>query len=113
MKQAALPWYFQAVWMFKSEPTISFGEVFPFELVSVVLLPLAAIGAPVAATRRPVWAWAALVGSVFLLVWPVKWPQYLLVVLPSLCVCAAHAPASVVALVRRLWSLRSRSADGR
>lgn len=102
VKQAALPWYFQAVWMFKSEPTISFGEVFPFELVSLVLLPLAAIGAPVAAKRRPVWAWLALVGCVFLLVWPVKWPQYLLLVLAPLCICAAYAPAALVAMVGRV-----------
>ena len=108
VKKAALPWYFQAVWMVTSSPAISFREVFPFELLSLVLLPLAAIGAPLAARRRPVWACVALIGSVFLLVWPVKWPQYLLLVLAPLCICAAHAPAAVVALVRRL---RSRSAQ--
>jgi len=47
-------------------------------------------------------ALVALVGSVFLLVWPVKWPQYLLVVLTSLAICAAHAPATSVAVIRRL-----------
>ena len=111
VKKAGLPWYFQAVWMFKPRPTISFGEVFPFEAVSLVLLPLAAIGAPVAAKRRPVWALCALVGCAFLLVWPVKWPQYLLVVLPALCICAAHAPATVVALVRRLRSRSAHTSD--
>ncbi|HWL86067.1 MAG TPA: hypothetical protein VNO21_09715 [Polyangiaceae bacterium] len=76
--------------------------MFPFELISLVLLPLAAIGAPLAAKRRPVWAWVALVGCAFLLVWPVKWPQYLLLVLAPLSVCAAHAPAALVALVSRV-----------
>lgn len=104
VKKAALPFYFQAVWLLRWSPTLSFREVFPFGLVSLMLLPLAAIGAPLAARRRPVWACVALVGSVFLLVWPVKWPQYLLVVLPSLCICAAHAPAAVVALVKYLRS---------
>ena len=108
VKQAALPWYFQAVWMFKPAAAVSFQEVFPFGVVSLVLLPLAAIGAPLAASRRPVWAWAALVGCVFLLLWPVKWPQYLLVALAPLAICAAHAPAAVITLVRRL---RSRGAQ--
>jgi hypothetical protein len=107
VKKAALPWYFQACWMFMTRSTISFREVFPFEPVSLVLLPLAAIGAPLAARRRPVWAWAALVGCVFLLVWPVKWPQYLLVALGPICICAAHAPAAVVLLVRH-FRTRSR-----
>jgi hypothetical protein len=104
VKQAALPWYFQAAWMFRARPTVEFGETFPFEPITLVLLPLAAIGAPLAARRRPVWAWLALVGCVFLLLWPVKWPQYLLLVLAPLCICAAHAPAAVVALVRRVRS---------
>jgi hypothetical protein len=67
VKKAALPFYFQAVWLLKSSPALSFREVFPFGVVSVVLLPLAAIGAPLAARRRPVWAYVALVGSIFLL----------------------------------------------
>jgi hypothetical protein len=110
VKQAGLPWYFQVVWLYMGKPTISFHEALPFEALSMLLLPLAAIGAPLAARRRPVWAWIALVGCVFLLLWPVKWPQYLLVVIPPLCICAGHAPATVVALVRRLRSLRASGA---
>jgi hypothetical protein len=109
VKQAGLPWYFQAVWMIKARPTISFDDPLPFDIVSLVLLPLAAIGAPLTAKRRPVWACVALIGCVFLLIWPVKWPQYLLIVLPPLCICAAHVPATVIAVVRRL---RSRGAQG-
>jgi hypothetical protein len=115
VKRAGLPWYFQAMWMFMCKPTIVFGDPLPFELVSFFLLPVAAIGAPLAAKRRPVWAFVALVGSVFLLVWPVKWPQYLLLVLAPLCICAAYAPAVIVALVKRLRSRiaqRSRATAG-
>lgn len=101
VKEAGLPWYYQAVWMFQPS-AISFDDPFPFGIVSLVLLPLAAIGAPLTARRRPVWAVAALVGSVFLLLWPVKWPQYLLLVLPPFCVLAAHVPATCTALLHRL-----------
>ena len=106
VQRAGLPFYFQAVWLLQTSPALSLGEIFPFGAVSVALLPLAAIGAPVAARRRPVWAWGALVGAVFLLAWPVKWPQYLLVVLPSLTICAAYAPAAVGALIAWLRQRR-------
>ena len=106
VKEAALPWYQQARWLLEISPARWHSGVFPFGPVNFALLPLAAIGAPLAARRRPVWAFAALVGSVFLLAWPVKWPQYLTIVLAPLAVCAALAPAAVVALVG--W-LRSRA----
>ena len=102
MKSAALPWYQQVVWLFKAGPTEWHPGVFPAGKVTLALLPLAVLGFPVAAARRPVWAAAPLAGFGFLLVWPVKWPQYLMLVLLPLAICAAHAPATIVALVRRL-----------
>lgn len=100
--RAALPWYQQMVWLFAKSPTEWHPGVFPAGRLSAVLVPLALIGMPIAASRRPVWALAAVVGLAFLLVWPVKWPQYLLLVMVPLVVCAAHAPAAVLALARRL-----------
>lgn len=105
--KAGLPFYYQAMWLLEASPAIALDDALPFGVVSLALLPLAALGAPLAARRRPVWAWVALVGSVFLLVWPVKWPQYLLVVLPALAVCAAHAPATIVAVARRVRARRA------
>jgi len=102
VKSAALPWYQQVVWLFKAGPTEWHPGVFPAGKVTLALLPLAVLGFPVAAARRPVWAAAPLAGFGFLLVWPVKWPQYLMLVLLPLAICAAHAPATIVALVRRL-----------
>ncbi len=102
VKSAGLPWYQQVVWLFKAGPTTWHPGLFPAGQITRALLPLAVIGFPVAASRRPVWAAAALVGFAFLLVWPVKWPQYLMLILVPLAICAAHAPAAIVALVRRL-----------
>jgi hypothetical protein len=100
--KADLPWYQQLVWLFKAGPVTWHPGTFRGGYVTLALLPLAVVGFPVAAARRPVWATAAAVGIAFLLVWPVKWPQYLLLVLAPLAICAAHAPAAVVALIRRL-----------
>ncbi|HTE50184.1 MAG TPA: hypothetical protein VK698_04875 [Kofleriaceae bacterium] len=107
---AGLPWYQQIVALFRSGPTRWHPGVFPAGRVTAALLPLALIGMPIAASRRPVWAVSTAVGLAFLLVWPVKWPQYLLLVIVPLAICAAHAPAAVVALVRRL---RGRAAGPR
>jgi hypothetical protein len=102
VKNAALPWYQQVVWLFKAGPTEWHPGVFPGGLVTLALLPLALLGMPIAATRRPVWATATVVAFAFLLVWPVKWPQYLLLLMAPLVICAAHAPATGIALARRL-----------
>ena len=99
---ADLPWYQQVVWLFKAGPTTWHPGLFPGGHVTLALLPLAVLGLPVAASRRPVWAAAAGVGFAFLLVWPVNWPQFLMLVLAPLAICAAHAPATIVALARRL-----------
>lgn len=40
-------------------------------------------------------------GEAGLLVWPVKWQQYLMLILVPLAICAAHAPAAIAALTRR------------
>lgn len=78
--------------------------VFFTGITAWLLLPLAGLGATLAARRRPLFvAWAG-VGMVFLLLWPTKWPQYLLLVLPALAVCAGHAPEAVLAGWR--WARR-------
>lgn len=101
VKTAALPWYQPVVWLFMTGPREWHPGAFPVGLVTLALLPLAVLGFPLAASRRPVWAAAALVGFLFLFVWPVKWPQYLLLALVPLAICAGHAPATIIAFTRR------------
>ncbi len=107
VSESGLPWYAQLVWLFKAAPLDWHPGVFLTGIVSIVLLPLAAIGFPLAWRRRRVWAVWAVVGLAFLLVWRTKWPQYLLMVLPALAVCAAHAPLTVSAVLA--WARRPRS----
>jgi hypothetical protein len=102
VKRAGLPWDQQAVWLSEAAPTKWHAGVFPLGAVGVALLPLAAIGFLSTARRRPVWAVQAAVSAGFLLAWPTKWPQYLVLALVPLAVCAAHAPGALSAGVRRL-----------
>jgi hypothetical protein len=99
---SGLPWWAQVRWLFQAAPLEWHPGVFATRLPSVLLLPLAALGFPVAwRERRPFAVWA-LVGLVFLLLWPTKWPQYLLMVLPAFAVCAAGAPRAVAAVIARM-----------
>jgi 4-amino-4-deoxy-L-arabinose transferase-like glycosyltransferase len=104
--RAGMPWY-QSLWFLThAAPMRWHAGIFATGVTAWVLLPLAVIGAKVAARRRPVWAAWALAGMLFLFVWPTKWPQYLLLVLPALCVCAAHAPEAAVELFRWIRARR-------
>ena len=106
-----LPWYHQIVALLHAGPMTERPGVFPFGWITPVVLPAALVGLPIAASRRPTWALAAVIGLGFLLVWPVKWPQYVLLVMAPLAICAAHAPAMIAAaaqwLGRRIRSGRT------
>jgi 4-amino-4-deoxy-L-arabinose transferase-like glycosyltransferase len=104
--RAGLPWY-QPLWFLThAAPLRWHAGVFATGVTAWVLLPLAVIGAPVAARRRPLWVAWAVAGVLFLFAWPTKWPQYLLLVLPALCACAAHAPEAAVKLYRWIRARR-------
>jgi chromate transport protein ChrA len=107
--RAGMPWYQPLWYLTHAEPMRWHRGVFLTGVTAWVLLPLAVIGAPAAARRRPLWAAWAAAGMLFLFAWPTKWPQYLLLVLPALCTCAAHALETAVGAWR--W-LRRATGDG-
>ena len=110
--RAGMPWY-QSLWyLTHAEPMRWHPGIFATGVTAWVLLPLAVIGAPAAARRRPLWAAWGAVGMLFLFAWPTKWPQYLLLVLPALCVCAAHAPEAVVEGYRWIRARRASASQG-
>ena len=90
VKSSGMPWYAQLEYLMTAKPTEWHKGIFLTPAVSWVLLPLAVLGWWRTWRMRPVFAAWAVVGLAFLLVWPTKWPQYLLLVLPALAVCAGH-----------------------
>jgi len=106
VRRAGLPWYQQVVWLWEAAPTRWHPGVFPLGKITVALLPLAVVGFAEALRRRPVWAIQAAVSLAFLLWWKTKWPQYLVLLLVPLAVCAAFAPAAVAGWVARLRGRR-------
>lgn len=104
-----LPWYQPLIHLTNATPTRWHRGLFATGSTVWVLLPLAAFGLPTALERRPVWALWALVGLGFLLLWPTKWAQYLLLVLPPLCVCAGLGVSTAWGLAVSVWRRRVES----
>lgn len=104
VQKTGLPWYQPYFFLTTPVPLKWHPGVFFTGITAWILLPLAGIGAGLTARRRPIFAAWAGVGLVFLFLWPTKWPQYLLLVLPALAVCAGHAPEAILASGR--WGLR-------
>lgn len=101
VKRSGMPWYAQLEYLMTAKPTEWHRGVFFTGVTAWLLLPLAVLGWWRTWLRRPVFAAWAVVGLLFLLVWPTKWPQYLLLVLPALAVCAGHGLGQLWAWVER------------
>ncbi len=103
VKKSGLPWWYQLYYLTRSTPVGWHPGVFPFGWLDLLLLPAAALGVPYAARHRPVWLAWAVVGLLFLLAWPTKWPQYTLLARPPLTVLAG---LGLVAVKDRLLGRR-------
>jgi hypothetical protein len=99
--RSALPWYQPLYHLTHATPTKWHAGVFATGATTWVLLPLALMGAPATLRQRPVWASWAAVGLVFLVLWPTRWAQYLLLVLPALHVCAGMGVSTLYTLAIR------------
>jgi len=87
VQSAGYPFFQPLLWI--SQPVPWHPGVFVI-LPDVFILLLALIGLRRLAQRRAVFAVWLAVGLVFLLVWPTKWPQYILVITAPLCLAAAE-----------------------
>lgn len=106
VKFTAYPRWQPFVWLLRPMPHYPIGRVTPFFVqprdfwlaIDSWIFGLGIVGLPLMIRRYPAYfAWLA-VGLIFLLAWSTKWPQYVLLVLPPLCLAAAEG-------VRTLWTL--------
>ena len=96
---SGLPWYAALSYLLYSRPMHWHPGVFYTGIADLVLLPLACIGIYRTAKEQPVWLALACVGLIFLFLWATKWPQYTLLILPPVCVCAGFGVQQIVAAV--------------
>jgi hypothetical protein len=102
VKSAGMPWFAPIVHLLRPAPTYWHPGVFYTGIADRLLLPLALVGVVRALRERPIWvAWAAF-GLIILLFWPTKWPQYILIVLPPLTVCAGFGVQQIFQFFKRL-----------
>lgn len=98
---SAMPWYSPIAHLLRAAPTKWHPGVFYTGLADLIILPLSLIGIPRALRERPIWvAWAGF-GLFVLLIWQTKWPQYILLVLPPLSVCAGIGIEQIGGIVGR------------
>lgn len=102
VRRSALPWYQPLAYLVDPWLSRSQEGIYLTGFNAWAVLPLAVVGAPRTWRERPVWAVGAGVGLVFLLLWSTKWPQYLLLVLPALCICAGGGVRTVFGWGARL-----------
>ena len=91
VQEVDYPWYKPLTWVSRSNAYTWHPDVF-FYLGFDGLIFISALTGLWLALKRQRWTLAWLVvGMVFLLIWPTKWPQYSLVALPAFCLVAAPA----------------------
>jgi len=94
VQQAAYPLYQPLIWAWRSAPW--HPEVFFYFGIDEAVFVLAAIGLVAWDRRERRWRAVWIVSSlIFLLLWPTKWPQYTLVLIPALCLAAADSARRV------------------
>lgn len=87
VKETGLPFWQPLVWLFN--PATFNGNPFLLPTDAVIAL-LAIFGLRKMGRKNAIFTWWLGIGLVFLLVWPTKWPQYILTITAPLCVAASQ-----------------------
>ncbi|NNJ12025.1 transcriptional regulator [Chloroflexales bacterium ZM16-3] len=101
---ASYPWFQPLIWLGSSAAADWHPEVFFYFGFDGPIFLLALAGLPLA-WRAPGRRWQViwlLLGLLILLIWPTKWPQYALPLVPAVCILAAPALAQGVTRLRDL-----------
>jgi hypothetical protein len=104
--EVGFPWYQPFIWMFVSTPGDWHGGIFLYEIDPYIAF-FAFAGIPQEwKVRRWLVVWLAS-GILFLLAWGTKWPQYVLTIVPALCLMAAETARRFSRWVSRLSYYRT------
>jgi hypothetical protein len=90
VQASGYPWYQPLLWISRSMPATWHPEVIFYIGFDEIIFLMALVGLYWEwRERRWVAVWIA-TNLLFLLIWPTKWPQYTLVLVPALCLAAAY-----------------------
>jgi len=101
VQEVGYPWHQPLFWISRSVAATWHPQVFFYLGFDELIFVAAVVGMFWEwRARRWVFVWV-LTSLLALLLWPTKWPQYTLVLVPGLCLAAASAVARLAAWVRR------------
>lgn len=104
--EVGFPWYQPFIWLFVSTPGDWHGGIFLYEIDPFIAF-FAFAGIPREwKERRWLVIWLA-AGLIFLLLWGTKWPQYVLTIVPAICLMAAESARRFSKWVSRLSYYRT------
>lgn len=112
VKYTAYPRWQPIRWLLQSMPHQPQTRITAFFLqpgdfwiaIDTWIFGLGMIGLPLMIKRRPAYFIWLVVGLAFLLVWRTKWPQYVLLVLPPLCLAAAEGVQTLFLIASMAWN---------
>lgn len=84
------PWYQPFIWLFVSTPGDWHGGIFLYDMDPFIAAFAFAGISREWRERRWLVVWL-IAGIIFLLLWGTKWPQYVLTIVPALCLMAAES----------------------
>lgn len=88
--EVGFPWYQPFIWLFVETPGDWHGGIFLYDIDPFIAF-FAFAGIPREwKERRWLVVWLA-AGLIFLLMWGTKWPQYVLTIVPAICLMAAES----------------------
>jgi hypothetical protein len=88
--EVGYPWYQPFVWLFKETPGDWHGGIFLYDIDPFIAFFAFAGIRREWKERRWLVVWLA-TGLIFLLLWGTKWPQYVLTIVPAICLMAAES----------------------
>jgi hypothetical protein len=104
--EAGYPWYQPFNWLFRETPGDWHGGIFLYDIDPYIAA--FAFAGIVREWKERRWLVVWLVsGMVFLLLWGTKWPQYILTIVPAICLMAAESARRFSKWVSRLSYYKS------
>lgn len=108
-------------WLLRSMPQHPQSRITAFFLqpgdfwitIDTWIFGLAIVGLPLLIKRRPEYFTWLVVGLAFLLIWSTKWPQYVLLILPPLCLAAAAGVQTLLLIANTGLRLARKNAAAR
>ena len=103
----SLPFYQQFIWFIDHSAQRWHPGVFAID-TGIIILLLGLLGLPLTLVRKPLIAYWIISYTLFLLIWPVKWPQYTLLLTAPLSISSSILLYEVLrVIIRLIYRLKS------